>query len=567
MNRSKPNPSALRERMSRTLGGRIADRWWTLSESVARAALGSDPAEAVPALRRAADDDTESPVSPAFRLWAADSLARACRDEEAVALYDKCIAIAGAERFENIDFAGEALRHQAGALARLGDVDGAIKTYRDLATHGEKQRALYRAGLIAERSGRRKEAINLYREVAAPTRTHDTADRGQAALRAAERLEDEGRSFSPSPLGAARRLEAALGARDSAALRSLSSPTHFQIGPGGGHFCFENAEMLDRLCADLKRSRPHRMGHGLLGTGRKRYLMTRGWRGRWFRGTVGFCLTQSSRGWEWSGVVVGTPTEAWLAHWAPVEKETNQPLPFGLLAPWPEGRYFKAGGLPEFAGKSAVLLGSLLFAGAIAYGYSRSNCGFGLRGFYYNETKTHSGSNAFAIDFTAYRKGVPFDNVAGGTPVLSPADATVRTVPERDIESGDSLDTNEVQLGHEDPATGTVGFVSRYLHLAGPGMVPVSAGEPAPRGRRLGLMNDTGNSVLDHLHFSIHRITAAGEIGPSVRPSPMEGRTLGDDDSGACIRSTNAETLFIRLPPGCVTAFGDIVRAAFGRGP
>jgi hypothetical protein len=61
-------------------------------------------------------------------------------------------------------------------------------------------------------------------------------------------------------------------------------------------------------------------------------------------------------------------------------------------------------------------------------------------------------------------------------------------------------------------------------------------------------MDDTGNSVLNHLHFSIHDwdLPRAGAHGASVRPTPLSGVRLEDGDDGACVRSTNVE---YREPP------------------
>lgn len=227
-----------------------------------------------------------------------------------------------------------------------------------------------------------------------------------------------------------------------------------------------------------------------------------------------------------------------------------------------------AGGIPLFAAQSASIVAALLvpvfgagIAAGLALGYSLSDCGYGLRGFYYNQGPTHSGDDAFAIDFTAFRRGVPFLNVAGGTSVLAVAPGVIRFTRDT-VASGDSSAPNEVLIDHDDPATGNPRFVSRYLHMAGPGLIPVSAGMLAPTGARLGSMNDTGTSVLDHLHFSIHDSAAGSGIGPSVRPSPMDGRTLGDGDSGACIRSSNRET--VALPPGCAAAAAELIRRLFG---
>jgi hypothetical protein len=487
-----------------------------------------------------------------------------------VLAYDDAIGLADAtaSTFEDIDLISEGLRHKAGALARLGDVDAAVTTLRELGRRGMES-APFRAGLVAERAGRIDQAVEYYQEIAGATRSPDTDDPGQKALRAADRLAGQRGRFTPAVIGVARLVEAAVTNRDANLLRSLASPTHFQAGPGGGHFRFESEEVLDWLCSDLSRSRPVRFGRALQGTGDKRYLFTNGWHGERFRGIVGFCFMRSSPGWEWSGLVVTGPADPWKERWAPKDKATNQPLTLPILAPWPRDLRFMAGGLGDFALKSAAIAAAALIpffgaaaAAALAVGFSLSDCGFGLRGFYYNQGPTHSGSDAFAIDFTAYRRGIPFDNIAGGVSTLAAADGIVR-MTDADAASGDSSDPNEVQIDHDDPATATPRFVSRYLHMAGPGLVPVSAGMAVPRGSRLGFMDDTGTSVLDHLHFSIHDTSAGSGIGPSVRPSPMDGRSLGDGDSGTCIRSTNRET--IALPEGCGEIVAELLRRIFGR--
>lgn len=558
------------ERVAEALGRTRAQQWRDLSEQVQRAAQRGEVTGLVRKLDDAARGEPDSPLAPAFALWRADALARVGRDGDAVAAYDATLTTAeSAPAFERVDFAREALRHRAGALGRLGDIDGAIAGWRDLEKRGETG-ALYHAGVLAERAGRFEEATSLYREVAQQQRTPDADDPAQCALRSAERLSGREAVFTPSEQGIAQIVEAALTGRDAGALPRLASPTHFQAGPGGGHFRFETEDVLERLAADLLESQPRRMHDGLLGTGRKRYLLTSGWRGEWFRGVVGFYFVQSGRGWQWEGVVVNAPAEVWAERWAPRELRTNQPLPFPLLAPWPEGRHFMAGGLELFAVQSASILTALAIpifgagiAAGLAFSYSLSQCGYGLRGFYYNQGPTHSDNDAFAIDFTAYRRGLPFDNVAGGTSVLAAAPGIVRFV-RANIASGDSSAPNEVWIDHDDPATGTPRFVSRYLHMAGPGLIPVSAGMAAPTGARLGRMNDTGTSVLDHLHFSIHDSNAGPGIGPSVRPSPMEGQTLGDGASGRCIRSTNRET--VALPPGCGAVVAELFRRLLGRG-
>lgn len=185
-------------------------------------------------------------------------------------------------------------------------------------------------------------------------------------------------------------------------------------------------------------------------------------------------------------------------------------------------------------------------AAAVTFAYSARRCGFGPRGFYYNTWPTHEESNAFAIDFTRYRRFVAYDNISGGTPVLAIREGVVSDVW-YSIPSGDASTENRVEIEHTDPTNPGAGrrFTSRYLHLEGPYKIPVSKGMWVPLGTRLGLMDDTGNSVLNHLHFSIHdkEIKKPGypAYGGSVRPTPMSGMTLGDANSGTCVLSTNLE--------------------------
>ena len=82
----------------------------------------------------------------------------------------------------------------------------------------------------------------------------------------------------------------------------------------------------------------------------------------------------------------------------------------------------------------------------------------------------------------------------------------------------------------------------------------VSAGMWVNQGFVLGLIDDTGNSFHDHLHFEMHdtrlREGTTGRrgnrwgspYGHSVRPTPMDGQTLNDGDDGRCIESTNVIT-------------------------
>jgi hypothetical protein len=564
------------ERVSKAVSREPAKAWRNLSDETHRAAVEGDPTSVLPKLDEAASADPDSPLAPAFRLWAADALTRVGRDREAIDAYDQTLSAAeSAPPFESIDFSRQALRNRAAVKARLGDLDAAIVDYRELAKRGEND-ALYDAGATAERAGQFEEAESLYRELAEVASELDSDDLPDHARRAAARLTESQGVFTVNELGIAKLVEDAVRSRDAEALRRLASPTHFQAGPGAGHTRLESEEVLEWLCADLLASRPRRMHRGLIGSGDKRYLLTTGWRGKWFENVVGFCFERSGRGWAWDGVIVNAPADPWVERWAPKEMRSNQALTLPLLAPWPEGKYFMAGGLSLFIIQSAVIASYLWIpyvgpglAAARAFLYSLSHCGFGLRGFYYNAGPTHTGANAFAIDFSRYHRGVPYFNASGGTPVLSPADGICRWSKGL-YPSGANWGANEVQIDHDDPVTGTPRYTTRYLHLAGPNLVYVSTAMIVPTGRRLGYMDDTGEkSVINHLHFSVHDNLASGPgigwgVGPSVRPTPMDGNVLDDGDSGDCIKSTNREAVI--LPPGCGAVVVELFRRLLGGG-
>jgi hypothetical protein len=210
-----------------------------------------------------------------------------------------------------------------------------------------------------------------------------------------------------------------------------------------------------------------------------------------------------------------------------------------------------AGGFMEYLILQKKLLDAGSFMPLVAFSLSANDCGFGPRGYYYNFDTTHTEAEAFAIDFTRYRQYLPYDNVSGGTPVLAARGGKVSLV-HAGISSGDSSAPNLVEIEHADPnnPTDTERFTSRYLHLEGPFKILVSEQMPVFAGNRLGLMDDTGNSFLDHLHFCIHDRQIPhpkSPLGASVRPTPMGGYQLEDSDSATCICSTNREVLPMKI--------------------
>lgn len=552
------------------LDERANHEWRLLSEQVAAIRRQPGAARANVTIEAAIGREPASPIAPAYQLWIADNLAHDERAAEALAAYDRAVeSVRETGRVAaDLDIVSGALYHKAQSALLAGDVSTAIATYLDLAHHRPADAdPFFHAGRLAEQTGQVDRAADFYRRAArdSPPQRPGPIGPAELARRALLRLAVPSERFAPTPELAARSLTDALKRGDAQRLRSLVSTTHFQVGPVGGHPMFETGDVLDELVRDLAESRVT-VVPGLFGAGGKRYLGTTGWRGRWFTGDVLFVISRAPRGWECTGVALTAPTELWMPRWTPPVLEQNQPLPFELLAPWPRGKCFAAGGLNEYiveqsAVGATVAAGAILggifgaFVGALVWGaavlgLAARSCGFGPRGFYYNAFTSHTGEDAFAIDFTSYRQYVPYYAQSAGTPVLAArAGQVIEAIGQ--FSTGDSDDThaNMVRIAHADPGNpiDRTRFTSSYLHLDGPNKLYVSKGMAVPAGKRLGLMDDTGLSRLNHLHFSVHdmKLPYAGSpgssFGASVRPTPMSGVTLEDGDSGKCVCSTNIE--------------------------
>jgi tetratricopeptide (TPR) repeat protein len=531
-----------------SLDDKAMHEWHQLTGQVLASRTEAGCARVNVTLASAVEREPQSPLAPAYRLWMADNLARDGELAGALQAYDAVVERAqSAERLiERLDPIVGALYHKAQAAALAGDIDTAIATYEDLSKHAfDDANPVFQAGLLAERAGRVDLAADYYRCAARDAESSRTDDPCELARRALLRMQVPREYFFARADRLVDALADALEQRDVGRLSLMVSTTHFTAGPVGGHTRFEGLELLDELYRDLAASAV-KVRRTLIGSGEKRYLATAGWRGKWFNGDVVFLISQSPRGWHWTGLALAQANDLWVERWRPLVLQSNQPLPFELLAPWPNGQCFKAGGLTQFiVEQAAVIAGGVIFGGLLAFNFSRSCCGFGPRGFYYNQGSTHDEEDAFAIDFTRYRQYVPYDPESGGTPVLA-ARAGVVSLALAGTPSGDSSASNTVHIVHPDPANPSDAnrFTTRYLHLEGPFKLSVSAMMPIFEGNRLGRMDDTGNSVLNHLHFSIHDRNLPHPnvpYGMSVRPTPLSGVRLEDGDSGACVRSTNIE--------------------------
>lgn len=530
------------------LDAKVDYEWHQLAAQVMKSRTCENCSRTNVSLLAAAEREPQAPPAPAFRLWMADNLSIDGNYSEAIKTYDDCLYAWESARplTAHQDLVTGASMHKAQALHLSGDLQGAMSAYNDLISQRPANKiAAFEAGVIAERLNDNSTACDYYKRIASPELSVKTDDPAQLARRAMERLNSKDVHYCHNAIILADQLTVALERRDTRSLRRIASTTHFAVGPVGGHTGFESLELLDEFLKELPQG-DVKVKRQLLGSGGKRYLPSTGWKGKWFHGDVSLIINEAPSGWQWTGIALHNANEHWIERWKPSVIQTNDPLPFNILAPWPQGQCFTAGGLLEFIGEAALVAAAWPFSALVALGFASANCcGWGARGYYYNIGPTHDEEDAFAIDFTRYRRFVPFDNESGGTPVLAVHEGIVSNV-RAGRPSGDSSTDNRVEIEHADPdnPTDLSRFTSKYLHLEGPFRIPVSQGMPVRLGTRLGFMDDTGNSILDHLHFSIHdrQLTYPGAPeGKSVRPSPMSGQTLDDSDSNKCIESTNID--------------------------
>jgi hypothetical protein len=562
------------------------EQWKYLSQVVHQARCTAQPSGANELLRTHLQKDRSGPLAPTLSLWSGDNLLAEGRFDKAIAAYSALLDRYPEARFAGTPWGVHALEQTAvchensGEHEKAADVYGRmLKSYRKFVS---ASRIYFRQADLAEQAGGDKQAIALYRRASQARNwpRHGQVNLRDLARRNADRLESGQEWVRHDYQTLADEVSRTLWKRDARALEALASRTHFSYAPGGGerHFTDRKA-LLDRLRADLSRSEIAVHPRRLRGSGGKLYLDSTGWKGETFADDVTFLLSQTHRGYEWSGVVathrrgnggdfprdpkeVPDPPDPGPEPEPPPGPVTFEATPadLRLKAPFPRGEHFRAGGIIPMAVQLAgiaLALGwtgpffPLAYAQALVTLAASSPCGLGFGGLYYGQSPTHVDRDRFAVDFATYLRGVPFALSTRGHAVLAIADGIV-TYVESSRASGDPTIANQVNVDHLLDVEKVLDFFSvlfgngwlptkyfaEYLHLDGPGRVPVSVGMYVRQGTRLGAMDDTGLSVLDHLHFSLHDRALPWDSS-SVRPTPMDGQTLNNDDDGRCMYSTN----------------------------
>lgn len=535
-------------------------RWKNCSIELTRARLRRPACFVNQQLLTVSKIDNSTPVAPLYAFWAANNCTIDGHYRDAARLYESALAThERVERFSDLIYLDDAIRlKMTHSLFLGGDSDAAIREAEAMFNDGiAGARYGYRAGRYAEQSGKKEEALRLYDQAARLETELD--DRFiELAERSVERLLDTSTIRFNTDKSAADAVLTAIRARDAVQIERLLSSTHFAVSAMCCHQGFEDSLIREAFIRELLSWR-RLHSEPLEGVGEKRFLTIGPYMGRLLRDQVHLRFQRFIDGWQWTGISLSAPSEFWRDRWSPTELKTNQPLPFAIKAPWPAGQELVAGGLKGYLQK-VIAIGAITLwppwlqtalQAAMALGFSLRKCGFGIRGFYYNHGPTHNGVDAFAIDFSQYARGQPYRSTAGGIPVLACREGIVVAVEDTN-ETGTAGEPNEVEIVHQDVDSSGTQYRSRYLHMEGPDAIPVDCGSFVLMGQRLGLMNDTGLSAIDHLHFSMHNdgVPSASTVpmcgsadarGDSVRPTPMDGQTLNDSDDGRCISSSNID--------------------------
>ncbi|HEX7902564.1 MAG TPA: tetratricopeptide repeat protein [Chitinophagaceae bacterium] len=529
------------------------ETWRNLSVLTHRALHTPTPSAVNDTLRNQINADPDNGFAATYLFWIGSTLKREARFEQAISAYKELSQRYGDRQQWDSNWKALSLEEIAICQERLGDIKAAITTYQAILktkTKGVSEAwCYYQAGRLLERLKQTEEAIRTYRIAAnsSDSPSHPGISIPDLAQRDASRLESKQEWIRSQPEWIADALARALRKNDFAGLEQLASLTHFRFGIANSELSFVPlGKTLELLNQDLNESQIVCDPEDLQRSGGKIYLFTDGWKGQTFFGRVAFLICRMGEGWEWGGVIVTQPTEAQLSNLLESQHPmSNQPLPIPIKAPWPAGMSFRAGGVFNFAAEAVATGGPLSLLGWFARLILANNdCGWGPAGFYYNQF-THSGSHAFAIDFTRYRRGAPLVDAANGVPMLNVASGVVASAVDG-FSDGDPINTNIVRVHHRVPSEPwtfeqlslmtETRLRSEYWHLSGRRRMPSIRGMWAPQGFTLGFMDDTGNSAFPHLHFLIQD----RDLGfASVRPTPMDGQTLNDGENYKCIRSTN----------------------------
>src|SRR5690606_13549190 len=114
--------------------------------------------------------------------------------------------------------------------------------------------------------------------------------------------------FYPSAAQIKDKLKTALAQKDSKQLEKLLSQTHCSVSIGAGHLHFIDAKFRTNLISELVAGTGEEI-RSHMGMGEKFYFYMNGFNGKILKGEVGFLITKSAYGWQWSGFILPNPPE------------------------------------------------------------------------------------------------------------------------------------------------------------------------------------------------------------------------------------------------------------------
>lgn len=552
----------------------LLEAWKSLSKQVREARVTPSPSLANNLIDTFIKEADASNTTPYLLSWKGDNYFAEGKFTEAAKQYQKVLELKSknSRQLEQLRFG--AYKKAARALYNNNEYSKSIKTLDDAAKAfpDEKPSLLFMEAKIMELHSKKKDAEKTYDALIKSSKRKEKDLRFKDAAKRAKLALEKSRGWcdtNPQMLSA--KICRALQKKDVDALRSFASQSHFSLGLGASHMLYTNFDALfKRLETDLKRSDAIFVDPFKWQTyGRRLYINTFGWEGEVFNGVVQIVLLQTLNGWEWRGIIAPSslntkqlkslvakeyfPKNTATRKRSAVSKQASDIsiADLGLKCPWPSGRTFRAGGLNKYLVEQAlVVFTPWPFNQILLHEYAGRSFGFGINGYYYNQSPTHNSStDRYSVDFTAYRVGLPYADAAAGTQVLAAASGIVTNL-RSNIQRGSTTAANYVEIDHytDEELLGAFlvwiftgefprsTYSARYLHLDGPGDVRVSDNMYVEQGTILGHMDDTGNSAVPHLHFSMHENHASRA---AVRPTPMDNQTLNDNEDGKGMTSTN----------------------------
>ncbi len=491
------------------------------------------PEQATRELDKLVADHPRSPLLPAWLHWQLDNCVLAADRDQVVERAEAIIRRFSTRKFNGCSWAARALDTRATLQARTGHFEAALKDCARLAGNHAGETALaelyFEIARMAERTGHKRIALTSYRE--ALSQAIDEEDYSGIHLLArayAQRLEHGIRWGRPDPQQLADELSRIIDFRDYDQLHALASRTVFRVGTPYGEPAFvDPGPAVESLIKVFKASEKSLRAGVLEKFGDGYRLPVHGCFINRRHSSLYLLFGSFNDLWEWGGMVAegvsgavgniaGGDIESFFQGCA-TEFTTSNALTLEIKAPWPAGTSCAAGGL---------LTGGL----------------------YYNQAPTHCGSAAFAVDFA--RSALTF-----GIPVLSVFQGIVANVTANISDNDTSGTANRVRINHYTDADlllnlliklfggddYEVRYQTRYLHLRGPDLIPVSVGMWVDQGTRIGEMDHTGRSMAPHLHFELRDRDEIrnGNRHATIMPSPMDGVPLGLNDAGTWITSTN----------------------------